>query len=76
MTFVILVAIINVLIIWFMPKHMTKREFYINWFVLAYLVLFLDLLIGIVWDMFDYGPQASIELSTLILEAVLLFPLE
>jgi hypothetical protein len=71
MTFAIIVSIINGIIIIFMPKHMTKKEIYINWFILAYLALFLDILIGVVWDMFDYGPAASVELGTLIIEAVL-----
>jgi hypothetical protein len=31
----------------------------------------MDILIGVVWDMFDYGPKPSVELSSLIIEAVL-----
>lgn len=71
MIFVLVVSIINLVIIFFMPKHMTKKEIYIHWFILAYLALSLDILIGVVFDMFDYGPNPSIELSSLIQEAVL-----
>ncbi|MEK3853799.1 hypothetical protein [Cytobacillus sp. FSL H8-0458] len=29
---------INLIVIWFMPKHLTNKEIYVSWAVIAYLL--------------------------------------
>lgn len=65
------IIFINVLIIWFMPKRLTKHEIYILWFVLAAITVFADLLFGAAIDLFDYGPNKQITVFELPVEALL-----
>lgn len=57
-----LATAINLLIIWFMPKNLTKQEIYILWLVLSAIAFCTDLLFGGVFDLFDYGPNSDVTL--------------
>lgn len=62
--------IINVLIIWFMPRNLTQREIYHAWWTLAALTVYTDLLFGDVMDLYDFGPK-GIQFVELPIEALL-----
>lgn len=59
-----------VLVIWFMPKHLTRREIYITWGWMAALTIHIDLWLGNILDYYDFvGPQ--VQPGDLFLEATL-----
>ncbi|MBP1934856.1 hypothetical protein J2Z37_004876 [Ammoniphilus resinae] len=65
------ILIINLLIIWFMPKRIAKQEIYILWFALAAIALYTDVLFGVVLDLFDYGKSPKVVFLELPIEALL-----
>lgn len=44
----------TLIIIWFMPKHLSRKEFYITWITMAAVTIYTDLTFGLVFDMYDF----------------------
>ena len=62
--------VVNLIMIWFMPKRITKREVYHAWWMLSALTIYTDLLVGDIIDWYDFGPK-GIQLTELPIEALL-----
>ncbi|MBP1935073.1 hypothetical protein [Ammoniphilus resinae] len=65
-----LTIVITLCIVAFMPKHLTKREIYHTWWVLASITVYTDLLFGDVLDLYDLGAD-GLQLLDLPVEALL-----
>jgi hypothetical protein len=65
-----LILVINLLIIWLMPKHLTKQEIYISWFVIALINLSTDVVFSFYFEFYELaGP--GVQLSVHIIELTL-----
>lgn len=72
MWFVYASFLVNVLIIWFMPKRLTRQEIYVSWGIAALLNLSTDVIFDLYLRMYDLGPpgiQMSVHLMELTLGA-------
>ncbi|MFC3886018.1 hypothetical protein ACFOU2_22075 [Bacillus songklensis] len=45
---------ITVFVIWFMPKRLSRQEIYVTWGIMATLALSVDLIFGMVYDLYDF----------------------
>jgi hypothetical protein len=70
-SFVFGAVVINLIIIYFMPKKITHKEIYITWFLITAITLFVDLIIGASLDLFDYGMDKKPRVPETIIEATL-----
>ncbi|MBS8263683.1 hypothetical protein DYI25_04405 [Mesobacillus boroniphilus] len=50
-----LALLINLLIIWFMPKRLTNREIYTSWAVIALINLSTDILLDLYFNLYELG---------------------
>lgn len=69
MWYMIFALLINLIIIWFMPKRISKQEIYISWLILAFIAFFADALIGQIIDLYDFQ-EPGIQLSDLLIDAL------
>ncbi|RSD28780.1 hypothetical protein [Mesobacillus subterraneus] len=65
-----LALVINLLIIWFMPKRLTKKEIYVTWFVIALVNLSTDVLFDLYLKLYELG-EPGVQLSVHIIELTL-----
>ncbi|MFC5452921.1 hypothetical protein [Paenibacillus aestuarii] len=63
--------IIALFIIWFMPKYLSRREIYITWGWMAALTVYTDLILGVIFDLYDFGNEPAIDFFDLPLQATL-----
>lgn len=70
MIFVSVVTAINLFILWFMPKRLTRQEIYITWGIVAAVAIYLDFPLGIIFDFYDLL-ETRLELTTLVIELIL-----
>lgn len=64
------VLMVNIVIIWLMPKNLTKLEIYINWIVIALINLSTDILLSFYFELYELaGP--GVQLSVHIIELTL-----
>lgn len=61
-------VIINLLIIRFMPKHVSKLEIYVTFLMLVALNTLTDVVIAVILDLFDYGPDGKVGVGEFIAE--------
>jgi len=61
---------INLIIIRFMPKHLTKKEIYISWFVVALINISSDLILSLYFRFYELN-GGGIQLSVHFLELTL-----
>jgi hypothetical protein len=54
-----------------MPKKITLKEMYITWFVIAAITLFVDLIIGASFDLFNFGIDKKPRVPETIIEVTL-----
>jgi hypothetical protein len=67
-----LVLMVNVVIIWLMPKNLTKLEIYINWVVIALINLSTDIIFSFYfkfYELADPGLQLGVHIIELTLAA-------
>ncbi len=62
--------LINLLIIYFMPKHISKKEIYISWFVVALINLSSDIVLSLYFKFYELN-GGGIQLSVHFLELTL-----
>jgi hypothetical protein len=55
MIFIFCVLVINIFIVLFMPKRLTKQEIYITWGILAAIAFYTDVFLGAIIDLYDFG---------------------
>lgn len=70
MIFVAIALIINLFIILFMPKRLTRQEIYITWAALAAIALNSDLYVGNILDLYDFS-TADVQFSDLLVDFIL-----
>jgi hypothetical protein len=51
--FVYTAAMINLIIIWFMPKRLTRREIYVTWLVIVAINLSVDLMLSLYFKAYE-----------------------
>ena len=61
---------VTLIIIWFMPKHLTKKEIYVTWFVVALINLSSDVILSLVFHLYELGPN-GVQLYVHIIELTL-----
>lgn len=49
--------VINLLVIYFMPKHISKKEIYISWFVIALINLSSDVVLSLHFNLYELGRE-------------------
>ncbi|GBG58390.1 hypothetical protein SPFL3102_02112 [Sporomusaceae bacterium FL31] len=59
------------ILVFFMPKRLSKQKLYATFGVLSAISLFTDITIGVVYDLFDYTDSAKVELPEHIIDAIL-----
>lgn len=64
-------VIILGLIVYFMPKKITRKEMYITWFVISAITLFTDIIVGASFDLFNFGVDKKPRVPETILEVTL-----
>ncbi len=69
-TFAIVSVAITICFIWFMPKRLSKQEIYITWGIMAALTLIIDLIFGLVYDLYDFATP-NVTLIDIFLQAAL-----
>ncbi|RAP75247.1 CBO0543 family protein [Paenibacillus montanisoli] len=62
---------VALIIVWFMPKRLTRREIYLIWGFVAGATVYADLTLGVVFDLYDFLETAKIDLVDLPLQATL-----
>ncbi|WP_308638342.1 CBO0543 family protein [Paenibacillus silvisoli] len=62
---------VALIVIWFMPKHLTRREIYLVWGFVAGITVYTDLVCGVVFDLYDFFESGKIDLVDLPLQATL-----
>ncbi|WP_400243912.1 hypothetical protein AB3U99_22240 [Niallia sp. JL1B1071] len=70
MWFPYIYLIFTLIIIWFMPKRLTKVEIYVTWFVVALINLSSDIILSFVFHMYELGPK-GVQLSVHLIELTL-----
>lgn len=66
------ILVINLLIIWFMPKRLTIKEIYATWFVIALINLSTDVLLSLYFKLYELngpGVQLAVHFIELTLGA-------
>ncbi len=66
------ILVINLLIIWFMPKRLTNKEIYVTWFVIALINLSTDVLLSFYFKLYELngpGVQLAVHFIELTLGA-------
>lgn len=66
------ILVINLLIIWFMPKRLTIKEIYATWFVIALINLSTDVLLSLYFNLYELngpGVQLAVHFIELTLGA-------
>ena len=58
-------------IIWFMPKRISRKEMYITWLAIAAITLFIDLIFGVSLDAYDFGEDAKPRIPETIIQVTL-----
>ncbi|CAM3859460.1 hypothetical protein METH109765_08785 [Mesobacillus thioparans] len=61
---------INLFIIWFMPKRLTRREIYISWFVIALINLSTDITLDLYFKLYELGGP-GVQLPVHVIELTL-----
>lgn len=61
---------ITILIIWFMPKRITRKEIYITWGWIAAITVYSDLVFGLILDLYDFV-EPEMNFLDLLLQATL-----
>lgn len=59
--------IINILIIWFMPKRLTNQEIYVSWIIIAMINLSSDIVLSLYYKLYELG-EPGVQLSVHLLE--------
>lgn len=62
--------LVTLIIIWFMPKHLTKVEIYVTWFVVGLINLSSDIILSFVFHLYELGPK-GVQLSVHFIELTL-----
>lgn len=59
-------TIVSLLIVWFMPKRLTRQEIYFTWIVVAFIARGMDQLFALVMKLYEQlGPGVSWQLLTI-----------
>ncbi|HWJ79950.1 MAG TPA: hypothetical protein VNR61_17955 [Niallia sp.] len=61
------ILFLALLLIWYMPKHLSKVEIYVTWFVIALINLSVDIVLSFVFNLYELGEE-GIQLSVHIIE--------
>jgi len=70
MWYIIAAFIINLIIIWFMPKRLSKQEIYISWLIIAFIAYFSDGFLGQIFDLFDFQ-EPELQIGDMLVDALL-----
>lgn len=62
--------VINLIVIWFMPKHLTIREIYVTWFVVALINLSSDVVLDLYFKLYELS-SGGVQLWVHFLELTL-----
>jgi len=62
--------IINIFIIWFMPKRLTNQEIYVTWFIIALINLSSDVVLSLYYKLYELA-KPGIQLRVHIIELTL-----
>lgn len=68
--FMYLVAIFLVVVVWFMPKRLTRQEMYIIWIIVSYIEITVDLSLGHVMDLYYFAQEQKISPEALIVKMI------
>ncbi|GAA4714082.1 hypothetical protein GCM10023228_19900 [Brevibacillus fulvus] len=69
--FALIISVIAILVVIFMPKRLSKQEVYITWFVMAYVNLTIDLILGHLFDLYDFTGTSKITFHDLVFQATI-----
>lgn len=69
MWFLLTVSIVNISFILLMPKRLSLKEFYVSWWTVTLIAVFADVMLGGVFDLYNYGKD-GVDLPTLLLHLV------
>lgn len=70
MWYIITALIINLIIICFMPKRLSKKEIYLSWLIIAFIAFYSDVFFGVVIDLYDFG-KPNVQFSDMLVDALL-----
>jgi hypothetical protein len=62
------VIIINLIIIWFMPKRLTQKEIYITWMTITAINLSTDIIFDLYFNLYHFVGGGKVHLSVHIVE--------
>lgn len=62
------VAISLVVIVWFMPKRLTRQEMYIIWIIVSYVEITVDLSLGHINDLYYFAQEQKSVQKHLVLK--------
>jgi hypothetical protein len=70
MIYVTVFSAINVLLIWLMPKRLTRQEIYCTWGILAAVAINTDIFLGHIIDLYDFE-QPGVQWYDLLVNAIM-----
>lgn len=71
MAFVYIVTLLLAIIVWFMPKRLSRQEMYSVWIIVSYIEITVDLTLGVVFDLYYFVEGKSISPQAIFLKTIM-----
>lgn len=71
MLYVTLVTVLLAIIVWFMPKHVQRKDILVVWITVSYVEIVVDLYLGFFMDLYYFAGEREISIEALSIKLVM-----